>query len=98
MIQKYSAYHTVAIFVIFTALSIFGVGEGVSYTHKDFESTLGKFLFGALILFMVVPVAINTLSMWWHMLTNGKWLWFVAVIFIAFGATAPYYFLVYRNE
>ncbi len=79
-------------------MSVFGVGEGLSYTDEDFETTLGKALFSVFILFMIIPVAINTLSMWWHILINGKWLWFLAVIFIAFGATAPYYFLVYRRE
>jgi hypothetical protein len=98
MIQKYSALHTVIFLAFAIGLNFIDVGDGISYTTDDFDSLIGKILFGAGVLFLVVPVAVNTLSMWLNMIFRGKWLWFIATIFLAFIVTAPYYYIVYRHE
>lgn len=98
MIQKYSAIHTSVFLVLAIALNFIDVGAGVSYTTDDFDSLVGKVLFGTGVLFIVVPVGINTLSMLVNMLAQGKWLWFVGTLFFAFAVTAPYYFIVYCNQ
>lgn len=98
MIQKYSAIHTAIFIVVATALNFIDVGADVSYTADDFESLIGKVLFGAGVLFLVVPVGVNTLSMLVNMLSQGKWLWFVTTLFFAFAVTVPYYFIVYRHQ
>ena len=98
MIQKYSAIHTLVLIVVCIAMRLTGIGDGAAFTNDDFETALGKVLFAIAVLYIVAPVGINTLFMLWHMLKNGKWLWFVATMLFAFGATVPYYFAVYRSE
>ncbi len=98
MIQRCSAIHTAIFLVVVIALNFIDVGVGVSYTADDFESLIGKILFSSGVLFLVLPVGVNTLSMLVNMLSQGKWLWFVATLFFAFAVTVPYYFIVYRHQ
>ena len=98
MLVKYSSYHTVAIIIICIIISVFGGSEGFSFNAGDFDSKWKEILFTVSICFILVPIAIHSIAMCFHMLKHGKWLWFLVAIFIAFGSTVPYYFLVYRGK
>ena len=95
--KKYSAYHTASIIIIAILLNFVDIGNR-SYSIEDFESIIGKILFTSLVVFIISPVFINTFSMLGNILSKGKWGWFIATLFFAFGATALYYFVVYEKE
>jgi len=97
MIKKYSAFHTAALIFIAIILN-FVEFEKNTYTANDFETSLGKAMFFIGILFIVLPVAINVLSMLGNMISRGKWLWVLATFMFAFLATVVYYFVEYRKQ
>jgi hypothetical protein len=97
MIQKYSAYHTLALTVICLFFAITGIGEGTSLTLDSFKTLYSKVLFANLLLYMMIPVFINVLSMLRHMLKNGRWWYILGTFFFAYAITLFYYFKVYRK-
>ena len=98
MIQKYSAYHTLALLVLGVILAITGIGKGTSITMDDFETPYGKAIFGVLLLYAILPPLINVFSMLWDMLKNGRWAYFFGTFFLAYLITVIYYFRVYRKR
>lgn len=97
MIQKYSAIHTAIVLLIALVLSILPVQPFETVSTDDFDSSLGKALFICSMLFIVLPVFVNTISMFFSMIMRGKWLWLIATFFLAFLITVPYYFVVYSK-
>ncbi len=97
MIQKYSAIHTAIVLLIGLILNILPVKPFGTVTTDDFETPLGKALFVFSILFVAIPIGVNTISMFFSMVMRGKWLWLIATFFLAFLITVPYYFVVYSE-
>ena len=97
MIQKYSAIHTAIILLIALILNMLPVAPFETVNTDDFESSVGKALFVFSVLFVVIPVFINTISMFFSMIARGKWLWAIATFFLAFITTTLYYFVVYSK-
>lgn len=98
MIQKYLAMYTALIVLLALALQVLGIDPGANITDETFETLIGKYIFGPLIVVMILPVMYHMFSMMGNMTKNGNWGWLVASFFFVFGATAPYYFLVYRHR
>jgi len=98
MLQRYSAFHTLIILVCSFVVGILGVGAGTKITTDNFDSTIGKALFAFGVMFIVLPIFINVVSMLWHMAKTSRWLWFASAMIFACYATMPYYFIVYRKH
>ena len=76
MIRKYSEYHTLAVIILAVVLAIIGIGKGIQLTLDDFETIYGKAIFIIALLYVMLPVLVNTFSMLWDMLKDGRWLYF----------------------
>jgi len=98
MIQKYCAYHTLALIVLGIVFAIADIGSGVSLTLDSFETLYGKVVFAVIIVCMTLPVLVNVLSMLWDMLKNGRWWYILGTFFLAYAITVLYYFRVYRKK
>lgn len=96
MVQKYSAYHTLMVIILGVVLII--SGNSIQLTLDDFETFYGKAIFTIVLLYIMVPILVNTFSMLWNMLKNGKWLYFFSTFFLAYLVTVIYYFKVYRKK
>ncbi len=98
-VHKYCAWHTLALILLGALLVIIMPQEDRIYVSiDDFETIWGKVLFALVLIYTMIPVFINMLVMFLHILKQNKWLWLLGFILLSFGATAPYYFLVYRTE
>jgi hypothetical protein len=98
MIQRYLALYTALMVLLALALQILGLDPSANITDETFETLFGKYLLGPLIVVMIIPVIIHMFSMAGNMMKKGNWGWLLASFFFVFGATAPYYFLVYRHQ
>ncbi len=96
MYQKYFAYHTLMMLLSVLVLEFFGVGT-FNITQDDFSSVLGKLFYLILVVWLVIPVILNWLSMTNNSLNKGKWLWSILALIFGPFATVPYYFFIYRK-
>jgi len=98
MIQKYSAYHSLAVIILGVIFAITGIGNGVLLTIDNFETLYGKAICIIVLLYAILPILVNTFSMLWDMLKNGRWLYICGTFLLAYLATVLYYFKVYRKK
>ena len=97
MYQKYFAYHTLLILLAGLLLELFSV-EPFHITENDFTSIIGKFIYLIFVVWLVIPILSNWLSMLGNSIKKGRFLWVLLALFLGPLATVPYYFIIYRNN
>jgi len=96
MIQKISAYAALAMIGLIFLIGSSIEGE-LSFKLSDFDTIYGKAAFILCMCVVAAPFLINFISMFFHMIMNGKFKWMFGSFIFVFIVTLFYYFEVYSK-